>query len=133
MEKGPVGPCSAFPVQLGQVPRHDAGLNFAASVPVLHDQEIEPPVGGVDAVAVPAKAAPPEVGTSRIVPLPAEALVVIVIIPVASAIPIDVTLLVVAGAVKPPLKGAPAAAFSATDTFAPVANTIPSLTFARIV
>ena len=58
-------------------------MYFASSVPVLHDQEIEPPDGTVDEVAVPARGCPPDVGTSNIVLPPSIAAVVVtVIVPV---------------------------------------------------
>lgn len=81
----------------------------------MQSHSIEPPVGIVEAVAVPASAVPEEVGVKRIVLPPSiAAVVVIVIIPVAWAIATEAILSVAAGAVKPASNGLPLAAFSAT-------------------
>lgn len=68
----------------------------------MQSHTMEPPEGTVDAVVVPpVKATPPEDGVMKIVPLPAAAEYVMVITPVASAIPMLVTAAVPAGAVQP--------------------------------
>lgn len=54
--------------------RQTAGRYLAAKVPPVQDHTIEPPVGTLDAVAVPPEsAAPPEDGVNKMVPLPAAA------------------------------------------------------------
>lgn len=70
---------------------------------------------------------------SRPVDPPAGAVKVAVIFPVVASMAIDETLPVACGADHPAAKAEPLAAFSATASFAPPANTTPSLTRARIV
>src|ERR1700721_2429726 len=80
----------------------------------------------------PTRAAPPELGVRVITMLLATAVYVIVIPPVASVTPTEVTIGVAVGTTQPVLSRAtPLEAFSATVTLAESARLRPSVTLAR--